>query len=354
MGAHDDLAAVWRWFVADEAVGYSPLYATIVEAAADDEDLLALVASAPRESHYPLVLMAAVHDLVLAGELPELAAVYRGEAPVDSAPPLFRAAVLDHREHVRGALHERFVQTNECGRAAPLALGLAAAASVVGEPDALVDAGASAGLNLLYDRYRLDVGIHGVWGDPDSPVICSCLIGGTAPPALRLVDVPVRVGLDRAPVDVTDATAARWLLACTWPDTGRLERTRAAIDIAAASPPDVRAGDIVTGIGPLLEGLDGDGPVCVVTSWTLGYLDGDQRKGFIDALTAAGTARTIAWLVLEHPNAVRGIEIGTAPTMTFTSGPSIIGLATFGPEGSESRRALGYVHPHGSALEWVS
>src|SRR5687767_9273057 len=111
MGAHEDLAAVWRWFVAEEAVGYSPLYTAIVTAAAADEDLLALVASAPRESHYPLVLLAAVHDLVLAGELPELAVVYRGEAPVDTAPSLFRAAVLDHRDHVLAVLHNRFVQT---------------------------------------------------------------------------------------------------------------------------------------------------------------------------------------------------------------------------------------------------
>jgi hypothetical protein len=353
MGSHEELAELWRWFVAEEASGYSPLYAAIVEAAAADEELLALVASAPTASQYPLMMLAAVHDLVLAGELPELEAVYRGEGPIDTAAPLFRAAVLDHRDHVLGVLQDRFVQTNECGRASPLALGIAAVTAAVGPPDALIDAGASAGLNLCYDRYRLEVGDHGVWGDPDSPVVCSCVVRGRPSFSLRFVEVPVRVGLDRAPVDVTDPLAARWLLACTWPDTGRLERTRAAIDIAASSPPDLRSGDLVTGIGPLLDGLGGSGPVCVVTSWALAYLDGGQRKGFVEALARAGAARAIAWLSLEGPGIVRGIDGATAPTATFTVGPSLVGLTTFGPDGIDSQRALAHVHPHGSTLEWI-
>lgn len=353
MTTHDELAAVWRGFVAAEAARYSPLYTAIVEAAAADEELLALVTSAPRASHYPLVLLAAVHDLVLAGELPELAAVYRGDGPVDASFPLLRAAVLDRRDHVQGVLHERFIQTNECGRAAPLALGIAAVTAAVGQPDALVDAGASAGLNLLYDRYRLEVGEHGVWGDRGSPVVSSCVVQGKPLPSLRLVDVPVRIGLDRAPVDITDPNAARWLLASTWPDTGRLERTRAAVELAALSPPDVRTGDLVSGIGPLVDELDGEGPVCVVTSWAVAYLAGSGRKGFVEALARAGSQRTIAWLSLEAPGVVRGIDVPTAPTMTFTAGPSLVGLTTFGPGGIESQRALAYVHPHGSTLEWI-
>lgn len=353
MASHDELAALWRWFVAEEASAYSPLYAAIVAAAADDKELLALVASAPEASQYPLMTLAAVHDLVLAGELPDLAAVYRGDQPIDAAPALFRAAVLDHRAHVLGVLHDRFVQTNECGRAAPLALGLAAAAAVVGVPAALVDAGASAGLNLLYDRYRLEVGDGRVWGDPASPVVCSCEVRGTAPTTLDLVDVPVRVGLDRAPVDVTDPTAARWLLACTWPDTGRLDQTRAAIALAAADPPDIRSGDLVTGIAPILDELDGDGPICVVTSWALGYLDLDQRAGFVDALVAASGAHTIAWVSLEHPGAVRGVDAPAPPTTPFSTVPSLIGLTVLQAKRIDAQRALAHVHPHGSALEWI-
>jgi hypothetical protein len=354
IGSHDALAELWRWFVAEEASRYSPLYTAIVEKAAADDDLLALVASAPEASQYPLLLLAAVHDLVLAGELPELAALYRGEGPVDAAPPVFRAAVLEHRDHVLAVLHDRCIQTNECGRASPLALGLAAVAAAVGTPDALVDAGASAGLNLHYDRYRLEVGDLGVWGDPSSPVICPCLVHGKAPSSLQHVDVPVRVGLDRAPIDLTDPVAARWLLACTWPDTGRLERTRAAIAIAASSPPEVHTGDLVTDLGPLLEGLEGEGPVCVVTSWALGYLDANQRGSFVEVLARAGTTRTVAWLSIENRSVVPAIEPTSPPVTTFTAGPSLMGITTFGVGGIEWQRAMAHVHPHGSALEWIA
>jgi hypothetical protein len=42
-----------------------------------------------------------------------------------------------------------------------LAIGLAAAADLAGEPIGLLDAGCSAGLNLLIDRYRFEYGACG-------------------------------------------------------------------------------------------------------------------------------------------------------------------------------------------------
>ena len=42
-----------------------------------------------------------------------------------------------------------------------LAIGLAAAADLAGEPIGLLDAGCSAGLNLLIDRYRFEYGPFG-------------------------------------------------------------------------------------------------------------------------------------------------------------------------------------------------
>ena len=352
-GYLDQLAQLWRWFVTQEASRYSPLYAALVSAAADDDALLALVASAPESSQYPLMTLAAVHDLVLAGELPDLAAAYRGDVPADRAPSLFRTAVLDRRDHVLEILHTRFIQTNECGRATPLALALAVAAEAVGQPVALIDAGASAGLNLLYDRYRLEAGDHGIWGDPASPVVCECEVSGAPPHAVEFVDVPVRVGLDRNPVDVSDPAAARWLLACTWPDTGRLERTRAAIEMAQASPPHVRQGDLVADIGALLGEIEAEGAVCVVTSWTLGYLDTYQRAEFVAALAQAALVRPIAWVSLELPDVVPGIDTKTPPLTTFSTAPSLVGLTICRRGRIESQRAVAHVHPHGEAFEWV-
>jgi hypothetical protein len=146
------------------------------------------------------------------------------------------------------------------------------------------------------------------------------------------------------------------LLACTWPDTGRLDRTRAAIEVAASSPPDVRRGDLVADIGPLLASLStvsGGGVTCVVTSWAFAYLDVPQRQAFVAALTDAGRSRPVVWLSLEHPQAVPGLDAASPPATRFDNSPSLVGASLFGASGIELQRPLAHVQPHGSALEWI-
>ena len=65
------------------------------------------------------------------------------------------------------------------------------------------------------------------------------------PVSSQLPEISVRIGLDRDPMDLTDESNARWLLACIWPDTGRLPRARNAIATAQLSPPDLATGDAV-------------------------------------------------------------------------------------------------------------
>jgi hypothetical protein len=61
---------------------------------------------------------------------------------------------LSQRPRISQILATRHTQTNEPGRAAVLAVGLAAAADLAGGPIGLLDAGCSAGLNLLAARAR--------------------------------------------------------------------------------------------------------------------------------------------------------------------------------------------------------
>ncbi|HMI84660.1 MAG TPA: DUF2332 family protein [Polyangiaceae bacterium] len=76
-------------------------------------------------------------------------------------------------------------------------------------PVALVDLGASAGLNLVAER------LPAVWTDGR----------GVAIPAVTAVRAVVRLGLDARPVDLADPENVTWMRACIWPgDRGRLER----------------------------------------------------------------------------------------------------------------------------------
>jgi hypothetical protein len=250
------LSQVWRNFGERECGSYSPLYAAISRSVADDPELLALAAAAPPSGQQPNVLLAAVHYLVRGGMAQPLAEVYGGRADPALAPALFRDVCLSHRRDVSAMLARRHTQTNEPGRAALLAVGLAAACDLVGEPISLLDAGCSAGLNLLIDRYRFDYGPMGTLGPVDSPVTIACALSGPALVPTRLPTIAARLGLDRSPVDVTDPDDVRWLLACVWPDTGRLARTAAAIELTRQYPPTILAGDMVRDLDAALDTLD--------------------------------------------------------------------------------------------------
>ena len=97
----------------------------------------------------------------------------RSRSPARGRPGI-QGPVLHRRQELLEIMSTRRIQTNECGRTAVLAVGLSAAASRLGQPIALLDAGASAGLNLRLDRYLLDFGGFGRLGPEDSSVRVAC------------------------------------------------------------------------------------------------------------------------------------------------------------------------------------
>ena len=155
--------------------GRSPLYVGLMSAAADDIDRGGPVARlfagipTPPGSVPQLRLMGALHYLVLSGQAPELAAFYPsagGELAPEGVWPAARAAMCDHFDQIRARLH-RTVQTNEPGRSAVLFAGLLWLTNRRSRPIRLLEIGASAGLNLLVDRYAYVVGGREL-GDPAS------------------------------------------------------------------------------------------------------------------------------------------------------------------------------------------
>src|SRR5438270_2149965 len=253
------LAGLWRHYAANVYGPDYPLYRSIARAVSGDHAVLDLLLGCPPAAHDPNLLLAAFQYLVLGGDDHPLAAMYAAadvpSDPVPGTPPGpdadVAAAVSSfcqvHRQQIVDLIGGRYVQTNETGRCGALALGLAAAAAIIGEPIGLIDAGASAGPNLALDEYLLDFGDAGRIGPEDSPVHIECEVrGGTVPSVLRVPPIAARAGLDRAPVDVDDEDAARWMLACIWPGTGRQQRARAAMARRAGRPGLVRKGDMVT------------------------------------------------------------------------------------------------------------
>ena len=240
------VADVFMEFAQHEAERRSPLMVALLTGVAEDweSDGVARTVLTPYAgdrpgSALPLRFAAALHRLVLTGHAPELAAHYPtvgGTAAPEQAWSPARRLLERHTSRVR-ELTGLPCQTNEVGRAVPLLVGLAEVAARTGAPLRLLELGASAGLNLLLDRFRFGR----TWGPPDSP--CRLPEPGVALAAdgLQIVE---RAGCDPAPLDPRDQQARLRLAASVWGDqVDRVERLRGALVVAgSAHVPVERAG----------------------------------------------------------------------------------------------------------------
>jgi hypothetical protein len=158
------LAQRFMRFAEQECGDYAPFYAHLARGIAHDPELLAIAAHTRSGQQAPNLLLAAVHDLLLRGADHALAAFYPSVAHLAAVPPgdplpAFRAFCRDHRAALIDLVSTRLVQTNEPQRCTVLLPAFSMVARLAsGRPLALIEVGASAGLNLLFDRYGYDYG----------------------------------------------------------------------------------------------------------------------------------------------------------------------------------------------------
>ncbi len=346
--ATDDLAGLWRWFGEHQFRGYSPIYERIADAVAGDPEVLGLFSEAPPGAHLPPAPLGAVRYLLLDGLDHPLGEVYGGRSSADPGP-LFLDLCRAHRSDLLALLQTRRVQTNDCGRSAILGPALTWVAERLPGPYCLVDVGASAGINLLCDRFRLDYGRHGTTGSNDSTVQIRCEVTGGDPPiADRLPALAQRVGIDLSPIDLSDPADARWLLACVWPDTGRAERVQASIRLAQQDMPTVVAGRANAVIPSVIAGLPAGATAIVTTTWAFGYFSEQERAEFVDLLCAESGRRPIAWVSAEGTGTVDALAaVGAGDP----EGPDVLGALLL-DGGVGTADVLAHVHPHGNWIDW--
>src|SRR3954452_12076231 len=246
-GRARSLAQVYRRFGAVDATETSPLYGRVAVALSESDEALRAIEAAPVRKRHPTVILAALHDLALAGHAPALAAAYAA-ADGDAAARAAIDTLLRMTDAVVAIAAGRQAPTNETGRCAVLYPAIAEAARRVdAHAVGLIDVSCSAGLNLNVDQVGITYGNGQSLGDPTSAVQLSASIVGDRPiPTRRIPEVVARVGVDRDPVDVTDVDDARWLRACVWPDQPeRLARLEAEMALAATDPPVLLQGDPV-------------------------------------------------------------------------------------------------------------
>ena len=281
--------------LADAEGAAVPMYARLCRTIAADPVLAGLLLEAPAAQRLPVLVLAALHDLVLDHPGLPLARWYPsvgGDPDHDGdLPDALRSAVAHHSERLVDRVRRRQVQTNEVNRCVGWRAALAIACHEDDRPLALVEVGASAGLNLGLDRYCVEFAdADGAVGPPDSPVQLATTVRTGAWPELTgpLPPVVARVGLDQHPLDPADPDDARWLTACCWPEQrDRLDRLRAALAATAEDPPRLVAGDLVDDVAALIDTLPLGVHTVVLSSWTLAYVERDRRSRFAEVLTSA-------------------------------------------------------------------
>ncbi len=328
--------AALRW-QARSCAGSSPLYGALLARLADDADAGGPTAAVleghdddSRGSALGLRLMAALHRAVLERRAPRLALHYPsvgGDGDADLAWPAVRDLLAEQPEQVRADL-DRPCQTNEPGRAAALLLGLLHVARTRGRQRLrLLEIGASAGLNLRVDAYRI-----GALGPPDSP--CRLVDPWEGPaPAATAYQLVERRGCDPAPVDATSAEGRLALTSSVWADQpARFGRLRGALAVAASVPAVVdRAGAAAWLRGRLAEPQPAGVVTVVWHSIVRQYVEAAEWADVEAQLAAAGPS--VEHLAMEPepheaiPVTVGGVRIAVAGP----HGPPVRALAPPSP-----------------------
>jgi hypothetical protein len=330
-----DRAVVRRAFDRPREFTSSPLYRALSRTVVDDERLLDL-ASRGTAGQYPTFLFfGAIHLLLLAGVDHPLARFYpsvvAGAAPPDGAGPALVSFCTAYEERLSELISTRLVQTNHVQRALGLRIGLAAIARDTSTPLHLIEVGASAGLNLRFDRYGYRIAGR-AFGDPTSGVqIVADAYGPTPVPDLDVLPaVASRSGVDLHPIDPRNPDARAWLEALIWPEN-RHQRAllAAALRVVDAHPVTIHPGDAIDVLPVLAESLPVGEPRIVFHSATRLHVPADRRPAFDDAILACGRTGSLWWLSVED-----------APDSTVNPARSGTALKVRAPDGDTTTIAV--------------
>lgn len=298
----------------------SPTYATILRGVRDDYLSGGITASLmqgrfdrPVHDAAALRLLAGLHEIVLRGHAPELASHFptSGGTPGPSLAAVALETIESHRGNIDIAL-ARQVQTNEVGRSIVLMVLSHWLPSIGVREFDLIEVGASAGLNLNFDRYGAHTGTL-TMGDADSDLFFGREWFGTEPVVGEFsARVANRVGIDPFPIDATTDEGALRLRSFVWPDDhDRRVRLDAALQIARRHPPRLVQASADTF-------LDGESrrplarPTMVFHSIAWQYMGRTVQSGVRDSLSAWARSSSkqtpLVWARMEPAGSVADVR----------------------------------------------
>jgi hypothetical protein len=283
---------------------------------------------------------ASLHALVRSGQAPYLTSAY---PPHRTSPDEIRKAIEKAIDEQDDFLHDYLdhpPQTNEVARSAAILGGCLIIAEQTRLPLALFELGASAGLNLCFDRYRFELG-GATWGNPGAAVVVRSSWQGDCPPLSAPLAVAQRAGCDTNPLDPDASEDRERLLSYIWPDQGdRLSLTKKALDEASAAPWRVERADAASWVEDSLAAHASQDQTRVLFNtivWR--YLPEETRQRIqrsVHRFAEQATPRNpLAWLRIEDGDDAEGADI----------------RLSVWPDGQD--RYLGLADFHGRWVRWA-
>ncbi|MCY7316037.1 MAG: DUF2332 family protein [Rubrivivax sp.] len=308
---------------------------------------IAAIADDPAAAAVPLRLLAGLHQLALQGLQPWSTLWPPAAAPADDKA--LQAAVALAFVAQGGTLQRALAwppQTNEVQRSAVLLPGLLHIAQRTGLPLALMEIGASAGLNLWADCHRLQTDAW-AWGRADAPLVLQPGWRGPAPQGLSGValDIRRRAACDVQPIDLAAAGEDLLLESYVWADQPeRLQRLRIAIGVArtqmAVQNVSVQRASAVDFVQQQLAQRRPGQAWVLMHSVMWQYMPAGEQLAITALMQAAAATATpdapLAWLRLEPPQPSQAMELRC---QRWPTGADLL---------------LARAHPHGAWVEWLA
>lgn len=303
--------------------------------------------SNPRADALSLRLAGALHFAVLTQRDETLAALYPYAEPdwsMDEVWPAARA-FLQRELDWTARFIQSAPQTNEIRRSIALLAGFLSFAKDFTGPIDTLEIGASAGLNLNWDRFVYRTATWS-WGE-NSPVVVDTDWNGPAPAIEAHPIVRNRAACDLNPLDINDPAQLLQLKSYVWPDQPeRIARFEGAVALARENGIKVERADAAIWLQTMLPQRAKDAATIVYHSIFLQYPPREAREAIAAAIKAAGESATAAaplvWVRLE-PEALFG---GPADSARIV-------LDTITWPGA-TRRILGYTDGHARAVYAVT
>lgn len=328
----------------------SPFTGELIERMADDIQTggptAALVAdwpTNPRADALSLRLTGALHAAVLTHRDPTLALHYpsadKPDWRMDEVWPAAQALLERDREWVSLFIRSA-PQTNETRRSIALLAGFLAFAKDWHGPVDMLEIGASAGLNLNWDRFAYRTA--GWQWSAESAVVIDTDWSGVAPAVGAEINVRNRAACDLNPLDIRDQAARSQLKSYIWPDQpDRLARFEGAVALALKHDIRVERADAAEWLARKLAARASDAATIVYHSVFLQYPPRESRDAIVNAIRDTGARATadapLAWVRLEPEGVTDGVN----------SPRFVVDLHTW-PGGQ--RRVLAYTDGHVRAV----